>query len=203
MVWGLLWWAGACCAWTPYDRQSALQDAAATDAAWKVDHLVPAGPFDGYVDCILMYKAAPSFKPNEEWCIYAKGSEHFIRVGPLSNLKSTAAQDSTEVAIPNEVVALLEDLWVNAILEARYSRIISRGLDGAVLTFGARIVGCGMCLAETWSPLVDLPPRWLVEAGEEVRSYARAASRDSELLYRDINALRDRLFEYYRVHGKH
>jgi hypothetical protein len=206
MLWGLLSWVGACSAWTPYDREAAKRDEVAKDAAWKMDHLAPAGSADTRNHCTLTYKVVPSFAPSEEWCIYSKGKGHVIRIQRVTESDSTSAdvlQDPVEVELPDEIVVAVRDVWVNGILEARYPRIISRGMDGAVHTFGARIVSCGLCLAETWSPHVDLPPLWLVETGEALRTYARATDRDSESLHRMVSAHRDRLFAYYRQHGKH
>lgn len=201
---GLLSWVGVCSAWTPYSREAAQRDEVAKDAARKIDHLVPAGQEDSDDVCILTYKVVPSFALSSEWCIYPTGSGHVIRVqGAAESPSADAPHDYVEVEIPDEIVAVVREVWVNAILEARYPRTVSRGMDGAVHKFGARIVSCGLCLAETWSPHVDLPPLWLVETGEALRSYARATNRDAEALHRTMSAHRDRLFAYYRQHGRH
>jgi len=92
---------------------------------------------------------------------------------------------------------LIQEIWINVLLDTHYPRAYSGGLDGTYYSFQSRSHGLDM-RAQTWSPSGERPPAWLVSAASEVMVYARSQGADPERLRTDLAKCKERVFSYYR-----
>jgi hypothetical protein len=100
-----------------------------------------------------------------------------------------------EVEISEELAATIYSMWANAILDARYARR-GLGLDGTSYSFSTSLRGVGWFSATAWEPKNDLPPRWLVDAGEQILEFGRAEHPSADQLHANLRTIRQRLREY-------
>lgn len=110
---------------------------------------------------------------------------------------------NTEIQIPESLANVIYQMWVNALLEVRYNRKEYRGLDGSVYAFSTFVRSLGWMHGEIWSPSGESPPAWMVEAGSKLAAFARDPKRDVKKTEAEMTALRDKLFRYIKLHGKH
>jgi hypothetical protein len=166
-----------------------------------VDHLIPSGygfPEDQGppLHYIARFGTYPSFSEAFEWCVFRKDRRFVLSSWRLdkSNRKAKPARvDSLETEIPEPVAAAIYTIWANAILDARYARQ-GVGLDGTSYSFSTFLRGVGWLNATTWSPSdKELPPKWLVGAGEEVLAFARSKDGDSNRLLMRLQAVQHSL----------
>jgi hypothetical protein len=172
-------------------------------AAGPVDHLEPTGGWDIPVYqpryYIAKFGAYPSFSPAFEWCLLIENEKYMLRSWKLERVKGEDEPrrvEPLETQITQEMAAVVYTIWANGILDARYSRQ-PLGLDGTTYQFSTFLRGVGWPGARTWSPSADLPPKWLVTAGTDVLTYARAPNRDSGKLLTQLQATQKRLSEYW------
>lgn len=109
-----------------------------------------------------------------------------------------------KTVLPPDVALIAREIWLNAILEASYPRRYLAGLDGTIFYFSAKRTGDNEVLrAQTWSPVAELPPLWLTQGGEALMKYAQSDSRSADALRAELQTIRNKLFAYYREHGRH
>jgi hypothetical protein len=197
-------------AWSPYNAEVEGRNAVSTDAHKKIDFLTPSSLSGvlGSPDCLASYEVRPSFKPTQQWCLVEDGSAYFISSRESRDADATAAtpKDSArlKVELPSDLAILIREIWLNAILEARYPRFPLGGADGEDHYFGAmRYHSREILRAEVWSPSSNLPPLWMAKAGAEIFSYTRSKSSSADRLRAYLLALRQKLFAYYAKHGRH
>lgn len=77
--------------------------------------------------------------------------------------------------------------------DTRDIRLVLMGrLTGSLLN----LRGVGWPGASTWSPSEDLPPKWLVDAGEEVLAFGRARQRSPGPTLTRLRSIQKRLADY-------
>jgi hypothetical protein len=92
-------------------------------------------------------------------------------------------------------------VWVNTLLEVRYSRGGVGGLDGTTYHFSSFVRGVGWLHGETWSPKTDAPPKRLTKIGGELMSIARGSKRKRDAAGRNILKDCSWIMEYLREHA--
>jgi hypothetical protein len=170
-----------------------------------VDHLIPSGR--GFPEgrppiyYIARFGRYPSFSESFEWCVFRKKNRYVLSSWRLDRSDRKAEPRRVEVMdldIPERMAATIYSLWANAILDARYAREGS-GLDGTGYEFSTYLRGVGWPTATTESPSRDLPPKWLVDAGEEVLALARGRTKDTGQLLSKLNNTQRALDAYQRT----
>jgi hypothetical protein len=179
--------------WVPYDEGVERQRQVTGEAAASMDHLVP---FDRYgfklLDCVAGYAAAPSFAPPEGWCLTSEKGEYL-----LESWKGEPPVHGKRVPIDNDLAGLIQDIWVNALLDTHYPRADSTGTDGTSDFFHVRTRGLYL-QGQTWSPSGDRPPAWLVSAASDVMTFVRAEHPNADRLRMTLTNCKERLFSYYK-----
>ena len=195
--------------WAPYDAHVERQHAVSAEAYKRIDFLTPSALLDSQqtLDCVVTYDVRPSFAPQRHWCLRRSGATYTLDSWELppsvgAEAGSHPAEHRT-VSFPSEVATLVRQIWLNAILESHYPRFFLAGADGDDYYFGATRDDSLLLRAEVWSPDADLPPRWLVDAGDQLFNYAQTGSNDIAQVRKSLVALRNRLFSYYEKHGRH
>jgi len=166
------------------------------------DHLVPAGsrrPDEHPVYFLAKFGRYPSFSEAFEWTIVLDKGKYKLESWRLEASEKEVDRPKrvalVSVEITPQLATAIYALWANAILDARYSRG-GLGLDGTTYAFSTWLRGVGWPSATTWSPDRDLPPKWMVEAGEEILAYGRAKTRDAPKLLSKLQAIGDRWRAY-------
>ena len=196
--------------WKPYDADLELTNEISKDARLKIDFLTPGhgwGRAPPAMECAVAWEVFPSFEATKHWCL--------IRNSGGYNLNSWETDESgthttsklnprLSISVPLDIGDLLKEIWLNAVLESRYSRFYLGGTDGEVYYFGAtRARDRDMLWAEVQSPEADLPPLWMAQAGTRVFTYARSEGKGEEQIRQFLVDLRARLYQYYGKHGRH
>jgi hypothetical protein len=195
--------------WTPYDASVEKQHAVSVEAYKRIDFLTPSALPEPQqtLDCAATFDVRPSFAPERHWRLRRNGSTYSLESwkSARSGGSQAGAHDAEHrtVPFPFELATLVREIWLNAILESHYPRLYLGGADGDDYYFGATRDDSLLLRAEVWSPDADLPPRWLVEAGDQIFNYAQRDSNDAVVLRKSLVALRKRLFNYYEEHGRH
>ena len=195
--------------WTPYDASVEKQHAVSVEAYKRIDFLTPSAlpEPEQTLDCVVTYDVRPSFAPERHWCLRRNGSTYSLESWKSGrSVGSQAGAHDTEhraVPFPSELATLVREIWLNAILESHYPRFYLGGADGDDYYFGATRDDSLLLRAEVWSPDADLPPRWLVDAGDQIFNHAQGDSNDAAELRKSLVALRKRLFSHYEEHGRH
>ena len=192
-------------AWQPYPPD--VTQERFEGGAGPVDHLLPFAPEAFPSKHLAEFGAYPSFSPAYEWRLFRKDGKYILSAWALTqesdrNVKPKQV-DFVEKEVPEEVAALIYDIWTNALLESRYSRNGSLGLDGTTYRFSTYLRALGWMQGKTWSPDAKLPPKWLVECGELVHKFSRSSSKDAAALNKRLSAYRRQLYSYWRSHGRH
>ena len=99
--------------------------------------------------------------------------------------------------VDKQLADLVQEIWINALLDTHYPRAYAGGLDGTTYYFQVRSQDLDL-RGQTWSPSADRPPAWLVSAASEVMGYARSQGSDPEKLRTALAKCKERLFSYYR-----
>jgi hypothetical protein len=166
------------------------------------DTLIPSGsrmPDEQPLYYLARFGRYPSFADAFEWSITLEKDKYILSSWRLERAKKESQPPTRaatiRVELPQEIAAVAYTLWANAILEARYSRG-GVGLDGTTYHFSTWLRGLGWPGATAWSPTKDLPPRWMVEAGEAVLAYARDKKPDPAALLAKLQAVSKRLAAY-------
>jgi hypothetical protein len=196
--------------WSPYDADLEARHTVSKDAYLKVDFLTPSQATQALhsaAQCTAIYEVFPSFRQTQHWCL-SRGEDGYHLASWETRDPTPGASapppEARSVAVPSDIGALLQELWLNAILEARYPRFYLAGLDGDMHYFGAtRAHDREMLWAEVWSPRANLPPLWMTQIGAEVFTFAQSTARDDAQLRRHLLDLQGKLYSYYKRHGRH
>jgi hypothetical protein len=200
----LLTWLALAPAVLAYEPDVTQERDEARNSLQAVDHLIPSGR--GFPEgrppiyYIARFGQYPSFSDGFEWCVFRKKNRYVLSSWRLDRSDRKAKPRRVEVIdvdIPERVAATIYSIWANAILEARYA-LEGVGVDGTGYEFSTYLRGVGWPTATTWSPSRDLPPKWLVDAGEEVLSLARGRTKDTDQLLNRLIAVQRALGEYQR-----
>ena len=166
------------------------------------DRLVPTGsgiPQEGPLYYLARFGRYPSFSEPFEWTLTLDGEKYTLTSWSLKAPKKEDDRPAPEavmtVELTQELAATIYTLWSNAILDASYSRA-GPGFDGTTYTFSTWLRGAGWPSAKTWSPTKNLPPKWMVEAGEEILAFGRAEKRDESKLLTKLQVISHRFFIY-------
>lgn len=168
------------------------------------DRLIPDGA--GSVHrrcqrCLAEFGRYPSVEPTYEWQIQLEDGKYVLSSWRLEHPKSDVDSQQVDVRqleVTKRFAEVVYDIWANNILEARYTRHASSGADGTNYRFRTSLRGVGWPSASTGSPSKDLPPKWLVDSGNEILALARAKGpKEASVLVR-LQAVRKRLSEYYQ-----
>ena len=194
--------------WSPYNAEVEGRNEVSTDAYKKIDFLTPSpvSQVPGS-DCMVSYEVRRSFEPTQQWCLVQDGARYFIISWESRDTDANAATNKDrarlKVELPSDLVILVREIWLNAILEAHYPRLILAGADGEIHYFGAmRYHSRETLRAEVWSPISDLPPLWMAKAGGEIFSYTRSKPSNASQLRTYLVGLRRKLFAYYAKHSR-
>lgn len=168
------------------------------------DRLIPDG--SGLVDerctrCLARFGRYPSSTPAYEWQIQLDDGKYVLSSWQLVNPKSDVDSQQVEVLkleVSKQFAEVVYDIWANNILEARYTRHSTAGLDGANYRFQTSLRRVGWLSARTGSPTANLPPKWMVDSGDEILAFARAKNAKEAPLLAKLQAVRKRLNDYYR-----
>ena len=141
----------------------------------------------------------PSFEDSDEWVLAAKDGKYVLTSWRLSQKeppwKARTQRDKRSQSVSRELAASIYSIWANGILEARYSRN-SPGMDGTAYEFSTYLRGVGRLGAWAWSPHDELPPKWLVDAGELMIVLSRDAEMDEARALALVKKIGDRLASY-------
>ena len=173
-----------------------------------VDHLIPSGTglpeeYGPPLHYLARYGRYPSVSAAFEWSLthdlrHAKAHRYILSSWRLDRTDRHAAPrrvEVKEVEIPQELAAAIYWMWANAILDARYARQ-GPGVDRTSYWFSTTLRGVGWFSATTWGPQENLPPGWLVEAGEQVLALSRRERSDPAPTLASLRALQARLRKY-------
>lgn len=167
------------------------------------DRLLPEG--SGIVErrclrCLAEFGRYPSLEPAFEWQIKLENDKYVLSSWRLVHPKSDVdfqQVDVQQLEVSKQFAALVYDIWANNILEARFTRHQPSGPDGISYTFRTNLRGVGFPSASTREPRANLPPKWMVDAGEEIMTFARAKSAKEAPVLAKLQAARKRLNDYY------
>ncbi|WP_129776719.1 hypothetical protein [Peristeroidobacter soli] len=167
------------------------------------DRLLPDGA--GIADrrcsrCLAEFGRYPSLEPAFEWQIRLEDGKYVLSSWRLMHPKSAVDFQHVEMQqleVSKQFAEVVYDIWANNILEARFTRHSPTGLDGTNYRFRTNLRGVGWPSASTWSPSADLPPKWLVDSGEEILALARAKSPKEPAVLAKLRTVRKRLNDYY------
>jgi len=193
--------------WTPYSADEEKRAAVLPETYKAIDFLTPSVLPDAEARgaCVVTFDAFPSFFQDEHWCLLQSGQRYLVKAWKSAGSSPDGKHASAEhrqAELPADIVVLVREIWLNAILEAHYPRLYIAGLDGTIFYFGAKRSDSELLGAQAWSPEADSPPLWITNAGVEVLKYALATSADVDALRRDLLATRNRLFAHYSEHGR-
>ena len=127
------------------------------------------------------------------WCEWKNDTQ----ARPLNEVLGASAK----VELPVDLAANVYSMWVNALLEVRYDRLIPSGMDGWTDLFSAFIKGRGYLHGLAWSPTKDLPPKWMEDSATALIQFTK--DKDEVACRRSLIDLRDKLFAYLGTNGKH
>jgi len=185
-------------AWTPYNQGLEQQHQVNGEAIASLDHLVPLDiPHPVLADCAATYTVESSLSPASGWCLTRIKDGYRLEAWTDRCSVANTQCDSVVVPIDKEIAELMQDIWINALLDTHYPRAYSGGLDGTTYFFQVHSQGLYL-RGQTWSPEGERPPAWLVSVGSDIMSYARSQGSDPEKLRAALAKCRDQLFSYYR-----
>jgi hypothetical protein len=189
--------------WTPYNQGLEQQHQVSGEARAQLDHLTPFDlPQNDPRDCLASFRILPSFTPPEGWCLLLTKDGYRVETWKTTQTSGNAPSEVAEASVPVDkgIADLIQEIWINVLLDTHYPRAYSDGLDGTYYSFQSRSRGLDM-RARTWSPSGERPPAWLVSAASEVMLYARSQGADPERLRTDLAKCKERVFSYYRRRG--
>ena len=173
----------------------------------EADHLRPQTDRVPEIGCLVLYREDRSFDPGNFVTIERADERYLLRWSvapptlPLSQVLKI--KPNAVLEIPSSLAKLAYEIWVNALLETRYGRHREIGCDGTTYTFSTFAPKLGQLNGQTWSPEADLPPKWMVEAGNMLVAFANDPQRDPKQLEAQLTATRNKLFAYLKEHSKH
>ncbi|GFE88717.1 hypothetical protein [Steroidobacter agaridevorans] len=167
------------------------------------DRLIPDGSASvrgRCMRCLAEFGRYPSSEPASEWQIQLEDKKYVLSSWRLVNPKSDVDARQVDVLrfeVSRQFAEVVYDIWANNILEARYTRHAPSGADAVSYRFRTHLKGVGWPSARTGVANKDLPPKWLVDTGEEILTLARAKSPKETPVLAKLQAARKRLNEYY------
>ena len=181
----------------PYEGAKAIEAKAAARTPWKFRY-----------HYLAQFVAIPALRAEGDYLavvLLSFDRRYLLQAAkiPTDKVLSKPPKPAIEIPIPESLASVVYDLWVNALLEVRYERRQHGVLDGETYLFSTFVTGLGWMHGSTASPGGDLPPVWMVQAGEKLLAFAREEKRDEKALEAELIVLRDKLFSYIRAHGKH
>lgn len=150
--------------------------------------------------CLAEFGRYPSVEPAYEWQIELEDRKYVLSSWRLVHPKSAVDFQHVDVLrleVTKQFAEVVYDIWANNILEARFTRHQPSGRDGTSYRFRTYLRGVGSPSARTWSPSKDLPPKWMVDSGEEIMTLARAKNPNEASVLAKLRVVRKRLNEYY------
>jgi hypothetical protein len=174
------------------------------------DHLVPISNLAFDTWCVAGFAVNSAFSDSDaqHWCLRISDDSKSYSIVAWS-----APQDGPDgleyfppsrpgTSVTPEIAQLIREIWINALLQARFPRFNNIGLDGVSFEFYAkRFISNQMLGGSTWSPYLDLPPLWLTEIGEEIYRFGTAADPDVVALRKALSRTKKRLYSYLRKKG--
>lgn len=172
-----------------------------------LDHLEPVSVKEPHSYYIAQYVVYPSFTPAKRLLVLQNKENEKYYVKVWNEYKPGDTDEnipaSITVEIPEEIASLIYEIWVNELLEVRYSRYSSLGCDGTTYVFSTYVRALGWMHGSTWSPRLDLPPRWIVEAGDLLFQLTKQNNNNYESSKKKLIKIRTRLLTYLEKNGKH
>lgn len=193
-------------AWTPY-KVDVTQEAMA-ESSESEDHLEPANDTGTEFVYLAEFIQEPSFSKGSYFVLFKqqKSGIYVLRTGPIPDKVASGEKPPKgyrDVEIPKPLAEVIYQIWVNALLQTHYDKKSSMGLDGTTFIFSSFVRGLGWLHGTTWSPVAQLPPRWLADTGDQLFVFANDPKRDPKKMQATLEATRDRLFGYLKRHGSY
>ena len=189
----------------PYRPDLHQQDLA--DQGTTPDHLEPTTIHVPAVPCLAQYISFPSFKDGRYLIVNPPTTRHefYMRACDLSGSTKLTKPPTETIPgrIDREFASAIYELWVNALFEVRYSKAAYRGVDGCTHVFTTFVRGLGYMHGSIWSPMMDVPPTWLVEIAESLTAVTLTGGKGLEKVKANVIRTRDRYFTYIQDHGLH
>ena len=195
--------------WEPY-QADVTQQAFPSDSN-GIDHLLPSSGKVSRGYYLIRYDVSPAMAFTEtHLIIYRKEKTDAYILETRDTWKDpdkahpsgvTLAPD-TKIVVTKALADLALQMWVNALLEVRYDRRSSLGFDGETYTFTTWVRGNDWLCGTAWSPDKELPPKWMVQAGDELIKLGRTPTLKIEDGVKDLQQLHDKLFAYLKEHGR-
>jgi hypothetical protein len=171
------------------------------------DRLVPSGstrPQTAPLYYLAKFGRYPSFTDAFEWSLILKNGRYLLVSWRLAQEKETqqgpAHSDELTLEVSKELAATIYAIWASGIMDARYTRYAD-GLDGTTYWFSTYLRGVGWPSARTWSPSADLPPKWLVDAGEAVLELGRSKRANEAPTADKLKLIRGRLDSFRKANS--
>ncbi|MCX6952668.1 MAG: hypothetical protein NTV51_10965 [Verrucomicrobia bacterium] len=167
------------------------------------DHLfpgqMPPSPLASRVPYTYLarYSSRPSWFPGTDVYVVRDPATDVFRLHCQWSEIETKEPLSRVVEIPPALAAVIYEVWANALLEVRYDRASNIGLDGTTYYFSTWVRGLGTLDGMIWMPGGDLPPAWMVEAGEYLAKFARQDRPEVAAAQKYFESLKTRLFRHY------
>ncbi len=199
--------APVCWSFEPFAVDVTQEEFAEHDPA--IDHLLPAGVSLPEFYYIAQFIVPPDTFPKRDGfsivVLKTDDGRYLLQTAaiPQGSPLDTRQKPRLELQIPQTLAEVVYQIWVNTLLEARYDRKSYAGLDGGTFLFSTYVRGLGWMHGRIWSPDANLPPRWIVEAGEQLSDFVRNSQRDPRKTEAALIGIRDKLFEYLETNGKH
>jgi len=197
--------------WTPY-KVNLDQEPSLPYAQLKIDHLYPSKTTNGFAGSyFVFYKTSPSQGRGTSFALFSEGNKYYALVWTEKCWDEMSTDErrqplreplnQVKVEISEQLGMLVYEIWVNAIMESRYSRADSQGLDGITYTFGVRLKSRGWFHAWTWSPEDDLPPKWMTEVGDFLAISFRERKFNGDRSMTELKKYQSRLYGYLITNG--
>ena len=176
----------------------------------QIDHLLPLRN--------VPYQTPPEFPYLAQyWAQIPHGRDHYVvavrddtnsRIyieegeAPKQKLYGRPYRYKNRVEISADTATLIYEVWVNVLLETRPDRRAPPLLLGAPLyILSTYYPGLGYMHGVAYTAeYPDMPPRWIVEAGEDLYSFVTTMPRDENELRAKIQAKKDAFYQYMRTH---
>jgi hypothetical protein len=196
-----------CGAWVPYNPITKEGPIGYDPSRLGLVPSMFAPPLPPASGCVAYFLLDVSLLPTRDWWCLKQADGKIYRVTAWSGQKYNSAPGEIDkplaVDLPEDIGDIVYSLWINAILEVRV-RNFEMGADGYSCYFGSLDTKTGIGgMAYVFEPTEDLPPKWLVGAGEEIMKYIRDPKRDEARLRRSMQKTQERVFEYYRNHPQY
>lgn len=169
------------------------------------DHLIPVGNL-AFIDCVARYDRDPYFLQNTHWCLQrTKSAGTYTLLAWSANPSSPDKYDVPDkkgIPLDADIAASIHEIWLNALLQARYPRFDNVGLDGESILFSATRYASNQVLGgSAWSPSADLPPAWLTILGHQIYQFGSDSLRNPDELRRLVSRTKKKLYDYYQKKG--